>query len=141
VFTDPTSRRWLVLRALAEERLREGFLGRAARVYGWGIAVSYGALMLVAPGSAFTLFTRALGTALGVVGTLVASALLRDVLAAPRRDAVATLARENGFDRRELFLARGAAASVRFVKVIGVPAAVLGCVALAMHFVKAGAAR
>ncbi len=130
-----------MLRALAEERLREGFLGRAARVYGWGIAVSYGALMLVAPGSAFTLFTRAVVTGAGIVGTLVASALLRDVLAEPRRNAVASLARENGFGPRELLLARGAAASVRFVKVIGVPGAVLACLALAMHVVQAGAAR
>jgi hypothetical protein len=140
VFTDVTSRRWLVLRALAEEHLRHGFFGRAARVYGWGIAVSYGALMLVAPGSAFALFTRALVTALGIVGSLVASALFCDVLAAPRRDAVAGLARENGFDRRELLLARGAAAVVSFVKLAGAPGALLACLALALHVVKAGAA-
>ena len=130
-----------MLRALAEERLGEGFLGRAARVYSWGIAVSYGALMLLAPGSALRLLERALVTGLGVVGTLMASTLLRDVLADPRRDALSSVARENGFARRELLLARGAAALVRFVKVVGVPGAVLACVALAMHLADAGAAR
>ena len=141
MFADPVSRRWLVLSALAEERLREGFLGRAARVYGWGIAVSDGALMLLSPGSALRLLERALVTGLGVVGTLVLSALWRDVLRDSGRDGVASLARENGFARRELLLARCAAASMRFVKVAGVPGAVLALVALSAHLTQAGAAR
>jgi hypothetical protein len=122
----------LVLRALAEERLREGFLGRAARVYGWAIAVSYGALMLAAPGSAGVLLGRAVTTGLGVVGTLVACALARDVLADPLRDSVAALARENGFERRELALAQSVAALVRLAKVVGIPACVLAALALAV---------
>lgn len=123
-------RRRLALAALAEERLREGFLGRAATMYGWGIAVSYAVLVLIAPASSLVLLRRALVTALGVVGTLVVAALLRDVLGDPRFDAVRVLARHFGFDRDERRLARIAAALLRLGKAIGVPGAALALVAL-----------
>jgi hypothetical protein len=130
VLADATFRRRLALVVLAEERLRQGFLGRAASLYGWGVGVSYGALMLLAPGSVEALLTRALLTACGIVGTLVAAAALRDTLAERGTDVGGRLARENGFDRSDLALARGAAAVVRFGKAAGMPCALLAVVAL-----------
>jgi hypothetical protein len=130
VLTDAPLRRRFALVVLAEERLRQGFLGRAATLYGWGVAVSYAALMLLAPGSAPALLARAVLTACGIVGTLVAAAALRDTLAARRTDVVRQLARENGFDRGALHVARGAAAVVRFGKAAGLPCLLLALVAL-----------
>jgi hypothetical protein len=123
-------RRRLALAALAEARLREGFLGRAASVYGWGVAVSYAALVLLAPASSFVLFRRAVATALGVVGTLVAAALLRDLLGDPQLDVVRALARESGFDGHERRLARALAALFRLSKAVGVPGSALLLVTL-----------
>ncbi len=130
MLADATLRRRFALVVLAEERLRHGFLGRASMLYGWGVAVSYGALMLLAPGSARTLLTRAVLTACGIVGTLVAAAALRDGLAERGTDVARQLARENGFDGAELLVARAAAAVVRFGKTAGLPCALLVVVAL-----------
>ena len=128
---DAAFRRRKALATLAEERLRDGFLGRAASIYGWGVAISYAALVLIAPESARTLLARALATACGVVGTLVAAALLRDLGAARERDTLFAVARENGFTPHDLRLVRGLAAARRFGKAVGLPFVVLVLVSLA----------
>jgi hypothetical protein len=134
---DATFRRRLALVALAEARLREGFLGRAASVYGWGIALSYSALVLIARGAARALVVRAFDTACLVVGALVALALLREGLRPHALDTVALLARENGFGRADVRLARGVGALLRFGKAVAVPCALLAVVALSVSLVGA----
>jgi hypothetical protein len=116
---------------LCERRLRDGFVGRAAGFYGWGIAVSYGAIVLFAPGSAAALTERALLSALAVVGALVAWAGLRDVGATRTKDGVTALAHEHGFERRALRWARAAAVLLRLLKTVGAPMLALALVALA----------
>jgi ABC-type thiamine transport system ATPase subunit len=81
---------------LCERRLREGFVGRAATLYGIGIAVSYAVVALIAPMSALELTRRALVTAVVVVGALVGLAGLRDASAERSLDAVTALLREHG---------------------------------------------
>ncbi len=127
----PAWRRPLALVRLCERRLRDGFVGRAAGFYGWGIAVSYAALALVAPGSAATLTWRALVSALTVVGTLVAWASLRDLGRGRMKDGVTALAREHGIGRGALGLARAAAFFLRLLKTVGAPVGALALVALA----------
>jgi hypothetical protein len=106
---------------LCERRLRDGFLGRAAGMYGWGIALSYASLALLAPGSAGALTSRALASALLLVGALVAWAALRDLGAGRARDGVTALAREHGIGHGALRLARGAAVLLRLLKTVGAP--------------------
>jgi hypothetical protein len=124
-------RRPLALVLLCERRLRDGFAGRAAAFYGWGIAVSYAVLAFMAPGSAATLTWRALGSALAVVGTLVAWTALRDLGADRTKDGVTALAREQGIAPGALGLARAAAVLLRLLKTVGAPILLLSLVALA----------
>jgi hypothetical protein len=127
-------RRPLALVLLCERRLRDGFVGRAAGFYGWGIAVSYAAVVLFAPGSAAALAERALSSALGVVGVLVAWASLRDAGAARTTDGVTALAHEHGFDQRALRRARAAAVLLRLLKTVAIPMTALALIALAVGF-------
>jgi hypothetical protein len=106
---------------LCERRLRDGFLGRAAGMYGWGIALSYASLALLAPASAGALTSRALVSALLLVGALVAWAALRDLGAERTHDGVTALAREHGIGHGVLGLARGAAVLLRLLKTVGAP--------------------
>jgi hypothetical protein len=114
---------------LCERRLGDGFVGRAAGMYGWGIAVSYGVLALLAPSSAFALTRRALVTALGMVGALVLLAAWRNARGDRATDPVLALACEHGTSAGTLRLARTGALLLRLVKTIGAPIAALGLVA------------
>lgn len=125
------SRRPLALAALAERRLHEGYLGRAASFYGWGIAVSYALLIIVAPASAWALVARALVTGACIVGALAAAAAVRDALADPERDALAALARETGFGTTAVQAARAAGAVWRAVRALAAPSIALAALALA----------
>jgi hypothetical protein len=114
---------------LCERRLGDGFVGRAATLYGWGIAVSYGVLTVLAPSSGFVLTRRALVTALGMVGALVLLAAWRNARGDRRTDPVTALACEHGTSAGTLRLARAGALLVRLVKTIGAPILTLGLVA------------
>jgi hypothetical protein len=125
VFADGTLRRRLALIALAERRLHENYLGRAASFYGWGVAVSYALLIAVAPASAWPLFERALVTAGGIVGALAGGAALRDAWGRRNDDALGALARGAGFGGSAVQGLRAAGAVWRALKAIGAPAALL----------------
>jgi len=90
-------------------------------MYGWGIALSYASLALLAPASAGALTSRALVSALLLVGALVAWAALRDLGAERTHDGVTALAREHGIGHGVLGLARGAAVLLRLLKTVGAP--------------------
>jgi hypothetical protein len=124
-------RRPFALVRLCERRLSDGFVGRAAGLYGWGIAVSYAVVALLAPGSAAALTWRALLSALTVVGALVAWASLRDLGAGRTKDGVSALACEHGIGRETLLLARAGAFFLRLLKTVAAPVAALSLVALA----------
>lgn len=125
MFADGTLRRRLALVALAERRLQQNYLGRAASFYGWGIAASYALLIAVAPASAWLLVERALVTGSGIVGTLSAGAALRDAWNRRDDDALGALAREAGFGGGAVHAVRAAGAAWRAVKAIGAPAVLL----------------
>jgi hypothetical protein len=130
VFADGTLRRRLALVALAERRLRENYLGRAASFYGWGIAVSYALLIALAPDSAWLLLERALVTACASVGALAAGAALRDAWSLRDDDALGSLAGAAGFGGASVHAARAAGAVWRALKAGGVPALLLAVFAL-----------
>ncbi len=125
MFADGTLHRRLALVALAERRLRENYLGRAASFYGWGIAVSYALLIAVAPANAWPLVGHALVTGCWIVGALAAGAALRDAWARRNDDALGALAREAGFGGAAVQWLRAAGAIWRALKAIGPPAVLL----------------
>ena len=90
-------------------------------MYGWGIALSYASVALIAPDSAGALTSRALVSALVMVGALVGWAALRDLGAERSRDGVTALAREHGVGSGALGMARGAAVLLRLLKTVGAP--------------------
>jgi len=122
---------------LCERRLREGFVGRAATLYGFGIAVSYALVALIAPVSALELTRRALVTAVVVVGALVGVAGLRDAGAERSLDAVTALVREHGVSARALRFARALALVLRLLKAAVAPCAAVGLFALLLRLLGA----
>lgn len=128
---DARWRRSLALAALCEGELARGYLGRSAALYGWGIPLSYGVLVVLAPESAGVLVRTALLGGATVVGVLVALASIRSLLTAPGASSLRVLSREHGFDDGELLVARAGGALFRMAKAFGAPALALGAVTLA----------
>jgi len=121
---------------LCERRLRDGYLGRAATLYGWGVALSYGLLLPFAPTSTRALVSRALVTLAGIVGALVLLAGARELTTAPADDAVRALARETGTSKLELGVARTLGVFWRFLLTAGRPALALTALALVVLVVR-----
>ena len=128
-----SSRRFLELVLSCERRLRDGYLGRAAALYGWGVALSYGLLMAFAPASSAALVSRALTTLAGVVGALVLLAGARELTTAPASDPLRALARETGTARAELWAARAGGVCWRLLLTAGRPALALATLAVALR--------
>jgi hypothetical protein len=118
-------RRFGDLVALSERRLREAFGGRVARVYGWGIAVSYVLALFVMKSRADAVVEQALVALSWIPAGLVALGAARDQARLDDEQGFVSLVRQRGFDARELELARFLAAVVRIAKVTGYPALVL----------------
>jgi hypothetical protein len=129
-------RRSLALVRLCEGRLRDGYLGRIAAFYGWGVALSYAVLVMLAPASSGALLRDALMTLAGVVGTLVALATMRDFATPAAADGVGALAREMGTSGAELRAARLGAALMRWLTSAGRPALALATLVLITRLVR-----
>jgi hypothetical protein len=118
-------RRFADLVALSERRLREAFGGRVARVYGWGIAVSYVLALFLLKSRAEAILAQALVALSWIPAGLVALGAARDQARLDDEQGFVSLVRQRGFDARELELARFLAAARRIAKVTGYPALVL----------------
>jgi hypothetical protein len=118
-------RRFVDLVGLSERRLREAFGGRVARVYGWGIAVSYVAALFVVKSRAEAILEQALVALAWIPAGLVALGAARDQAHLDDEQGFVALVRQRGFAGRELEPARFLAAARRIAKVTGYPALVL----------------
>jgi hypothetical protein len=118
-------RRFTDLVAASERRLREAFGGRVARVYGWGIALSYVIALLVVKSRFDAILEQALVALAWIPAGLVALGAARDQARLDDEQGFVSLVRQRGFDARELELARFLAAASRIAKVTGYPALVL----------------
>jgi hypothetical protein len=119
------ARRFPELVALAERRLGDSFGGRAARLYGWGIALSYGfalALLQVRPEA---IVSQALVALAWIPAGLVALGAARERARNDEDAGFVALVRQRGFDLGELELARLIATAARIARVTGYPALVL----------------
>jgi hypothetical protein len=115
------------LEALCARRLGDGFFARAARWYGWGIALSYGLALALAPEEADALLVRALATLSWIVGGILGLAAARDP-SDSRDDALLALARQRGFGASELFRARFEATLRNVTRRVGAPGLVVSLV-------------
>lgn len=122
------ARRLSDLVALAERRLADAFGGRIARLYAWGIAVSYGVVFAVTPAHSDDVLSRALVALAWIPGGLIALAAARDQRRLDDESGLVALVRQRGFDERELELARWLAAVRRLARVMGYPALALALV-------------
>lgn len=119
---------------LCEARLLELFGVRAARVYAYGVALSFAVLMLLAGPSdrlqaLQNLLFDALATLSWVVGGLVGLSAARDLEARDDDDGISALVRQRGHGARELEQARFIATTVRVARLIVVPGVLLALVA------------
>jgi hypothetical protein len=117
--------RFAVLVALAERRLADAFGGRIARLYGFGIAVSYTVALLVLKTRSEAILSQALVALAWIPAGLVALGAARDQRRLDDEQGFVALVRQRGFDARELELARVLAAFRRIARVTGFPALVL----------------
>jgi hypothetical protein len=118
-------RRLALLVALAERRLNDRFLSRAARFYGWGIALSYAVAMWMELGDPSALLRRGLGTLAWVSGGMVVLSGLRNPDDAGERGLLA-LVRGQGGSATELASAHLLALGRRLLRVTAWPALALG---------------
>jgi hypothetical protein len=119
------ARRFPELVALAERRLGDAFGGRVARLYGWGIALSYGfalALLQVRPEA---MLAQALVAFAWIPAGLVALGAAKNGAHHDDESAFVAFVQQRGFDTRDLELARLLATALRIVRVTGYPALVL----------------
>jgi hypothetical protein len=109
---------------------------RAAKVYAFGVFVTYAIAISVATGSARSLAIQgflqaALGALSWVVGALAALGTAQGLAQHAERDAERALAVQRGFDARARWRARTLAGALRVARLIGIPALLLVGVALA----------
>jgi hypothetical protein len=119
---------------LCEARLLELFGVRAARIYAFGVALSFAVLMLLAGSSdrrqaLHGLFFDALSTLSWVVGGMVGLSAARDLRARDADDGISSLVRQRGHGERELEQARFLAATLRVARLVAVPGVVIALVA------------
>jgi hypothetical protein len=113
------------LAALADRRLADSYLVRAAGLYGWGIAMSYAVGMLLDPSATLALLASAVVTLAWVPGAVIAFAAARDAGGATESSGIALLARQRGFDHRALAWARFVGTASRISRAVGVRAVLL----------------
>jgi len=119
------ARHFLELVAFAERRLADAFGGRIARFYAWGIAASYGIALFVAQVRTDALLAQALVALSWIPAGLIALGAARGPSRPDDENGFVALARQRGFDARELELARFLAAVARIARVTGYPALAL----------------
>ncbi len=135
---DPAARRrWTALRRFVVERLREGFLIRAAFVLGIVIAIVCGSWMLalhwLAPGdAATTLLVAGVRWVSFVSGGIAAIALATDLGAQAGQAGFTALLQQRGFGPREVRRAQLYATARLIVGTLGVPVATLAMLGLAL---------
>jgi hypothetical protein len=120
---------------LCEARLLELFGVRAARVYAYGVALSFALLMLFAGSpdrrqALHNLLFDALGTLSWVVGGMVGLSAARNLEARDDDDGISALARQRGHGARELEQARLLATTARIARLIIVPGVLLALIAM-----------
>jgi len=103
---------------------------RIARLYGIGIAASYGIAIALVPGdtraeTAPALLGRALASASWVVAGLSGLSLARDLALRDRGEGIEMLAALRGHDARRLELARGIAGALRIAIWLAAPIAAI----------------
>ncbi|HVR18769.1 MAG TPA: hypothetical protein VMS65_03710 [Polyangiaceae bacterium] len=118
------TRRFVDLVALAERRLADAFGGRIARLYGFGIALSYAFALFLLNTRAEAILAQALTALAWIPAGLVALGAARDRAELDELGMVA-LVRQRGFDAQSLELARFFAAVTRIARVTGYPALLL----------------
>ena len=121
-------RRLAELVALCERRLKDRFLSRSGRLYGWGIAVSYTLMMWLGFGDSSAMLRRALGTLAWLAGGMVVLSALQNP-SAPAERGLLALVRKRGASESELANAQQLALGLRLLRVIGWPALVLAVAA------------
>jgi hypothetical protein len=122
--------------ALFDLGRKKGFGLRAARVYAFGVFVTYALAMSLAHGSdrraALQGFLHAALVSLSwVVGALAALGTARALAQEANRDALSALARQRGFSQHAILRARTLAGALRVARLIGIPALLLVGVAVA----------
>jgi hypothetical protein len=119
------ARRFADLVALSERRLGDAFGGRIARLYGWGIAVSYSIALVVMKSRAEAIVSQSLVALAWIPAGLVALGAARDQTHLDDENGFVALAEQRGFDAQSLELARLIAAARRIARVTGWPALAL----------------
>jgi hypothetical protein len=119
------AKRFQDLVALSERRLSDAFGGRIARLYGWGIAGSYGLALFLVSSRAETILSQALVALSWIPAGLVALGAARDQARLDDENGFVALVRQRGFDARDLELARFYAAALRLARITGWPALAL----------------
>jgi len=109
---------------------------RAAKLYAFGVFVSYAIAISLARGSGrraaiHSLLQAALVSLSWVVGALSALGSAQALAEQPEREALSALALQRGFSKSALLRARSAAATVRVTRLVGVPALLLVLVGVA----------
>jgi hypothetical protein len=122
--------------ALFDLGRKKGFGLRAARVYAFGVFVTYALAISFEHGSdrraALQGFLRAALVWLSwVVGALAALGMARALAKQTDRDALSALARQRGFSQHAILRARTLVGALRVARLIGIPALLLVAVALA----------
>jgi len=118
----------------SQRRLTELFGARAARLYGIGIAASFGVMIAVLPrpvsiGALEGLLLQALRSASWFVAGLCAFSAARDLARRDFEEGVTALVAQRGHDARSLELSRGLAAAQFIALWIGVPSSILALIA------------
>jgi hypothetical protein len=121
----PSLRRFEDLVAFSERRLADAFGGRIARFYAWGVAGSFGFLLLLGTGRPEVLLSDALVALAWIPGGLVALGAARDLTTLDDENGITALVRQRGYDARGLELARFLATARRLARTTGWPALAL----------------
>ena len=111
--------------SLCERRLADAFGGRIARLYGWGVALSYAFALFLVRGRPEAILSQALVALAWIPAGLVALGAARDQARLDDESGFVSLVRQRGFDARDLELARFLAAARRIARVTGWPALAL----------------
>lgn len=126
---EPGVLRLALLAALCDRRLRDAFLVRAAGLYGWGVVASFALLIALDRSATLSLLGKALVTLAWVPGVVVAFAAARDGGGSDEASGLLFLARQRGFDHRELAWARVLGAALCIGRALAVRTLVLSAFA------------